>query len=300
MAWPSTVSSFTNPAPTDRLNSPSHSSIETAQNTGITELQTFLGTMNASALGTLIGTVYNSSSDGGGHVQSANKGGTGQTSYAKGNILAASSSSVLSKLAPGDDGQVLTADSSVAAGVKWSNATTYSNRVGHSTVSSTAGENITAETSIFSFTVPGSTIGASNVLRTTLYVSDFSSGGATSSVFLNANYGGVTVASIVFGTATPQDSNASKGKVEFTILPRGSVASQKNLLNLSLIPNRLVSPVGFSAGNFGSVAGWVGYTSSVNSIDTSANQVLGMTVRFTNSGVGTKFSYDGFLIEKLF
>lgn len=123
MAWPSTITAFTNPLPTDRLNSPSHSSIETAQNTGLTEVQTFLGTMNASALGTLIGTVYNASSDGGGHVQSANKGGTGQTSYNKGDLLVAQSSSVLTKLAVGGtDGNVLKVDSGAATGVSWGNA----------------------------------------------------------------------------------------------------------------------------------------------------------------------------------
>lgn len=121
MAWPSTVGSFSNPSPTDRLNSPSHSSVETAQNTAISEIETFVGTLS-SVQGTLIYDVRATASDGGGHVQGVNKGGTGLTSYAKGDLLVASSSSVLSKLTVGTDGFALVADSSQSAGVKWGTA----------------------------------------------------------------------------------------------------------------------------------------------------------------------------------
>lgn len=122
MTWPSTVSTFTNPNATDKLNAPSHSSIETAQNTGLTELQTFIGTLS-SAAGTLMYDVRSSNSDGGGHVQAVNKGGTGLTSYSKGNLLVATSQSVLAKLAVGTDGQVLQADSTQQSGVGWATAT---------------------------------------------------------------------------------------------------------------------------------------------------------------------------------
>lgn len=300
MAWPSIVTTYTNPMPMNTLNSPSHSSIETAQNNSLTEMQTFIGTMNASALGTLIGTVYNPSSDGGGHVQTVPKGGTGFTSYTLGNLLVANSPSSLSKLAVGLDGQVLKANSSVASGINWVTPTNSTNKIAISTTSSTAGENITAETSIFSVTIPGSTLGTSNAVRATLFVSNFMSGGATSSVFLNGNYGGQTVSSIVFLTATPQDSQVSKGKIQFTILANGSSTSQKNIIDLSLIPDRLNTPVNTLANNaFGSIAGWVGYKSSVASIDSSAPQTMGMTVRFNASGVGTKFTYDGYTIEQI-
>lgn len=121
MAYPSNVGTFTNPNPTDKLNSPSHSSVETAQNTAITEIQTFVGTLS-SAVGTLVYDIRSANSSGGGHVQSANKGGTGQTSYTKGDLLVAQSGSVISKLGIGGDGQVLTVDSSQSSGVKWTNA----------------------------------------------------------------------------------------------------------------------------------------------------------------------------------
>ncbi len=116
--YPSVITTFTNPAPTDRLNSPSHSSIESAQNNALTAVQTFVGT-TSSSLGTLIYDIRSSNSDGGGHVQTAVKGGTGQTIYTKGDLLVGQSSSVLAKLAIGLDNTVLTADSTQGSGMVW-------------------------------------------------------------------------------------------------------------------------------------------------------------------------------------
>lgn len=121
--FPSVISTISNPNPTDKLNSPSHSSIEQAQNDGIKKLETFIGT-ESSAVGTFFYDIRGAGSNGGGHVQSANKGGTGQTAFTKGDVLIAQSSSVLTKLAVGSDGQALTADSTQAAGVKWSGVAT--------------------------------------------------------------------------------------------------------------------------------------------------------------------------------
>ena len=49
----------------------------------------------------------------------ATRGGTGQTTYAKGDILASPGSNTLNKLTVGNDGEVLTADAASTNGVKW-------------------------------------------------------------------------------------------------------------------------------------------------------------------------------------
>ena len=49
----------------------------------------------------------------------ASKGGTGNTTFTKGDLLAASSSTALSKLSVGTNGQVLRANSSAATGLEW-------------------------------------------------------------------------------------------------------------------------------------------------------------------------------------
>lgn len=119
MAYPSTIGTFVNPVPTDRLSTTPHSAIETAQNTDLTAIETFIGTLS-SAQGTLMYDIRSPNSNGGGHVQSANVGGTGQTVFTKGDILIASSSSVLTKLASsGNDNDFLAVNSSVATGVNW-------------------------------------------------------------------------------------------------------------------------------------------------------------------------------------
>ena len=116
--WPSVLSTISDPLATNKLNAPSHSSIETAQNDAIEKLETFIGTQ-ASAVGTLIYNIRATASDGGGHIQVASTGGTGQVSYTKGDILVAQSASVLSKLSVGGNGSALVADSNQSSGVKW-------------------------------------------------------------------------------------------------------------------------------------------------------------------------------------
>ena len=126
MAYPSTLSAFTDPTPADKLSTTPHSSIETAQNTGIKEVQAFIGT-ESSNVGTIMYDVRGADSGGGGHVQTANKGGTGQTTYTKGDTLVATSSSVVSKFAVGSDGTVAVADSGAAAGLSYQGVATAEN-----------------------------------------------------------------------------------------------------------------------------------------------------------------------------
>lgn len=116
--FPSVLSSYTDPQATDRLNNPSHSGIEQAQNDGLEKVEAFIGTLS-SVQGTLMYDIRGAASDGGGHVQSAAKGGTGQTVFTKGDLLVGQSAAVLSKLAIGADTTALLADSSQSTGVRW-------------------------------------------------------------------------------------------------------------------------------------------------------------------------------------
>jgi len=119
--FPSIISTFTQVSATDRLNNPSHSALHNSVSSVLTQVQTVIGQSTSSAVGTLMYDVRSPDSNGGGHVQSANKGGTGQTTYTKGDLLVATSSSVLSKLAVGSDGQGLVVDTLAPSGVKWGN-----------------------------------------------------------------------------------------------------------------------------------------------------------------------------------
>lgn len=83
----------------------------------IVALETKVGVDNSAVATSLDFIIKNASSNGGGHVQTANKGGTGQTSYNKGDILVASSSSVLGKQAAGPDGSAIVYDSTQTNGI---------------------------------------------------------------------------------------------------------------------------------------------------------------------------------------
>lgn len=121
MSFPSVFSTFNRPNPTDRLNNPSHSALHNTVSSAVGQLEAVIGQDgNNSVLGTLIGDLRSPGSPGGGHVQTANKGGTGQVTYSKGDILIASSASVLTKLSlPGIDNYSLTTDQTQFTGIKW-------------------------------------------------------------------------------------------------------------------------------------------------------------------------------------
>lgn len=118
--FPSVLNTFARPTASDRLNNPSHSALHNTVSSALGQVEAVIGVTGAnSVVGTMMYDIHSPDSNGGGHVQTANKGGTGQTNYTKGDILVAQSTSVLTKLAVGANDTVLVADSGVATGVKW-------------------------------------------------------------------------------------------------------------------------------------------------------------------------------------
>lgn len=286
MPYPSTISVLATPQPTDRLNNPSHSTLHQNENSGVTEIQTFVGTL-ASTAGTLIYDIRAAASNGGGHVQTANKGGTGQTSYTKGDLLVAQSSSVLTKLAVSSTaGELLTADPNTATGVKWGPAIGNTKiAVNYSPVQTAAGQ-ASAFTTFFAASIAGSTLGTGNAIRYTAYMPILNKANGTSFVAI-VTYGGNTVGDYVIN-ATP--SLLSSGVIEGHIIASSSVNSQIGMGRLitaqrgTLAQNNLA--YSFSTTNFASV-------------QSSANQDL--LIRISNSGSDSNSSFLGgvFVVEKI-
>lgn len=213
--WPSVISTISNPASTDKLNAPSHSGIETGQNDAISKLETFIGTQ-ASAVGTLMYDIRGANSGGGGHVQAANKGGTGQTGYAKGDILVAQSSSVLTKVAVGTNNQVLTADSNQAAGVAWTAAGTASRPLAARTSQSVLGSNPSETDIIPNASVLGNSLSPGRVIRFEAWAL---TNGNTGVVTWKLYYGGAAVGTIA--TTYPSDGGDT---VTYTMHLVGTIA----------------------------------------------------------------------------
>lgn len=295
--YPSTLTSFSNPLPTDRLNSPSHSSVETAQNTAITELQTYVGVntgASASTVGTLLYDIKSPASDGGGHIQTAIRGGTGQTTFTKGDILVASNSSTLSKLAVGSDNQILQVNSSNASGLNWANNNTNKISTSASVVTVTEG----AVGSVYSVNIPGSTLGINNAIRSTIPITSWGFPNQNS-VIAVARYGGQTVGSIMMTSI----GGSVVGAFRHLIVANNSATVQRHVIEAT---GMMWNPgIGNLAGELvlgvnndtPSIMGFNALVTGTSSINSSADQTMGMEVRLIGSnGV---INTAGHVVEKI-
>lgn len=133
-------------------------------------------------------------------------GGTGYNSYTKGDLLVASGSTVLAKLAVGTNGQVLTADSAQNTGVKW--ATPASGTV--LSVSVTAPLTVVSGTTTPIISIPDATTSIKGAVQLTDSVSTTSSILAATATAVKSAYdlanaalpkaGGVITGEVVIGT----------------------------------------------------------------------------------------------------
>lgn len=300
MPFPSTLSTFTLPNPTQRLNSPSQSSIVGTLSSVLGQVEAVIGVDGTnSVVGTMMYHLRSSASEGGGHVQGVAFGGTGQTTYSKGNILVATSASVLAKLSVGNDGQVLAADSSTASGVKWANTTTNKIYTNASVIQIRSA----TETSIFSTSLTGSTLGTNNAVKTTTHLSAWQLN-TYGSVLTSFQYGGQTVASVML-VPTSGSTTSTVGVVTHTMIANAATDQQRHFLNLSYKMWSADTGWGINpafnlftpfVSNVGSVFSIDVSTNTTSSINSSANQTYGMTVRTFKSDT---MDFGGTVVEKI-
>lgn len=274
MAYPSVISTLSTPQATDRLNSPSHSTLHQNENTGITETQTFVGTLS-SAVGTLVYDIRSTTSNGGGHVQTANKGGTGQTSFNKGDLLIGQSSSVLTRLAVGSDGLGLLADSTAATGVRWG----LSN-------SKFAGTGVDGALSVTSGTTTISLGGLQTVIKNYTSISitggtlAFSNPHANGTVLILKSQGDVTITSGATRAIDGRSMGAAGGAGGTSVSPGGTNGNAANGIIFVNASN------GVGGGLSGAGAGGVQYTNTAFYF-TSSNYLYNKTLYLTcGSGGG--------------
>lgn len=284
MAYPSVISTLATPLSSDRLNSPSHSALHQNENSGITEIQNFVGTL-ASTAGTLIYDIRAAASNGGGHIQTANKGGTGQTSYNKGDVLVGQSTSVLTKLAIGADTFVLTADSAQSAGVKW--AVPGGTKMAINSSVFTTGST-TTETSVMAASVLASVIGTNNAVRSELFINQMAT--VNQSLTIRVNFGTSSIATIAVGESA--NVTSIQGVLQTYIIGNGA-SSQLGIVKLTTGRQQLTT-----TGN--SVLSNLFYqTQTPLSVDVGANQVLGTTFTWAGTNGGTFITTGGYIVEKI-
>lgn len=288
MPWPSTITSFSNPVPTDRLNNPSHSSVETAQNTGLTELQTFIGVTTgatASALGTILYDIKAPNSNGGGHIQTANKGGTGQTTFTKGDILVAQNSSTLTKLALGIDTQVLTANSSTATGINWANTGNPKISTSASTFLISGTNDTLGDVSVISATIPASAMGTTNAIKGRVFLG-FSD--IRTSVLVRGLYGGSNVTSIMVRQPFPSGTGTTHGEIQHTLIANNSGTAQRSYLEVNMYSESAIDGVRSSV--------WSYYDTATSAVDSGVAQTFGVTTKQAGTGSHT---INGNIVEKI-
>lgn len=287
MPFPSVLNSFSRPSTTSRLNNPSHSALHNDVSSAVGQIEQVIGRDgNNSVAGSLIYQIRSPDSDGGGHVQVANKGGTGQTTFTKGDLLVATSASVVAKLAVGLDGKILVADSSVAAGIKWADSGT---RLFNSASVVTL-LNSVAETSIFSVSVPGSTLGTTGALRATMYVTNFGQAG-TSSMLVKANYGSNTVSSILVNADLV---GSIFGKIEHVLIANAATNVQRGNLLMDVNRQKFDAQSGPT-----SVLGVYAFATGTSSVESSANNTYGITCRQSRADAAERIDITGIIVEKI-
>lgn len=294
MAYPSVISTLSNPQPTDRLNSPSHSSLHQAENTAIGEIETFVGTLS-STQGTLVYDIRSPLSNGGGHVQTANKGGTGQTSYNKGDILVASSSSVLTKLAASPSvGAVLTADPSQAVGLYWGAAQASTKIKTSPSLVSVSNGLSSVQTVYFAASIFSSTFGTSNAVRFTGNINTFTKNNSSqwnASVVLGNNYlGNINYPNVNGNTSI----TAASGVIDGMIIGNG-VSSQ-----LSVFKMTLFQPTNGGQQLDNRLLGGFAYVSGVSSVESGISQDLVIKGSFQGTPVtGNQIITDIMVVEQI-
>lgn len=283
--YPSIITNFPYPTPANTLNAPSHSGLHNLTSSTIGQIETVIGTSD-SILGTIIGDLRNPASNGGGHIQTAVTGGTGQTTYNKGDILVAINSSTLAKQTVGTDGQNLISNSSTVTGMNWGNPPGTKIFA----TASLVGSPNNVEQSIFSTVVAGSTLGTNNVVRATTFTQYLSMNGIVSSV--KALFGGNVIASVVLN-AVGGVNTSMLGEIKYTLMSNQATNAQRGILQINLRANK---PNPFSnQANQSSVISY--YASGTSSVESSANQTMGMTL-LTNGNPGD-VQFDGTIVEKI-
>lgn len=118
MSYPNTIDSF----PTHVNGEIIDASYDNSQQTAIVAVETKVGVTGSAVTTTVDYKLTNTASIDPGHKHTPPSGGTGNYTYVKGDILAASNSTTLNRIPVGTDGQQLISDSSQVSGVSWGTA----------------------------------------------------------------------------------------------------------------------------------------------------------------------------------
>ncbi len=204
-------------------------------------------------------------------------GGTGQSTQTdamnalsptttKGDVLVDNGTNVI-RLSVGSNDQVLTADSAEASGVKWSPSGTT--RIDYDRTQVDV-NNTTSETTIYSFVIPGGTLGTDGSLRLSIRGEIKNSTGTNHEWKFKIKYGSTTIADTFFqGYA----SNLVPAAIALDVhlFADGGTSAQKGYIH----------GVAKRQEDFGSSQHWQGYGTAAE--DSTVNKALTVTVQLSTA-----------------
>lgn len=212
------------------------------------------------------------------------KGGTNQTSYTKGDILAASSSSVLTKLGVGANDTVLMADSAQSTGMKWG---TPAGGAGITVYSVTTAdcENTASEIDVISFTVPANTWKNGETIEIIMLTKSKQNSGITRTLYFKAKAQGITVLDSGPGVSNTTSEGCSYRKFIFRRLGN-------NLMSLNYTgayPVEQMFVGGSLSSQFTVIDGTGGLSSSYSTINFASDIPIVLTLQWSAAHANTYY-----------
>jgi hypothetical protein len=222
----------------------------------------------------------------------AAKVGTGASTPAGGSILTGNGTGTSTWLAKGTAAQVLTMNAGATA-PEWATAASTGVTVLNRKNTETQVVSSTAETTVYSYTVPGGTLGSTGFLRLTLGGDYFNNGGGASTFTGKVKYGG-TVIGVCSVSCGADASQRYTFRLEGELAALNATNSQRSNFRQTMGVPSASPPTTGSSVRFDTVT-----VNSGLAIDSTADQALIFTVQHSVNSASTDFKAMYAILEKL-
>jgi len=216
---------------------------------------------------------------------------------AKGDLLVATADGTLVNLAVGSNGQVLVADSTQAAGVKWAGTGYLAAPQKYTSLIDVVSS--TTETDILQsagYSIPGNTLGANGMVRVTITGDHLNNSGGGSTLTFRIYFGGTKI----YETSLSISSGVTRNPADIHFLLHNRGATNSQWMGGALVLSRQISPGAVGEGDALTAGGsWGGPFALATdpAKDTTAAQTLRVTIQHSVNSANTSFRAYGSLIE---